>query len=601
MEGLSCLDQVGALLDPQPALLSDPWQPVNTLGEDNTTNNFLRHEKESLTRQVLELQRKLEEKERDYLAARESAETLRGEVGEKDKIIAELRQTIASLEETVRQQTQQQQNERQKQVQKKHSFPKLSMSKLGRSRSLSEVQPPPRLSPTSSRRRPVLKSDSHTHSGVPLSPLLELSAPLEEESPQTCLLDEEGKREHGELMESDVFVNSMSDDVFQSSSPGVTNGGRSPGASSSRNMDTSTTSSDSTASSSACSGGVGSLSDVATPTSVEGVDVSDLRWREGKKAPEKMCRGSVAVSGNTAYFRPSASHKVHSCTLTSGKTQWSTLPDGKFQNFGLVVLGNTLVSVGGQTLSGDYGTTSELLSLSLPPKKKQWVKIIPPMPSSRCNPAAISTASGEGAQAAGGAGGVLVVAGGYDRGKQLSCVEVLDVGSNFWYSVPSLPERVSNLVATVTSCNGELYLAGGFTGRASKSVFACPLASLMGTCDNGGVEGDGKGEDGFWRHVEDLPVTNSTIAEFCGRLLAVGGTIDFTDSPTNRVFQLSPETGKWEEVCVMRHKREKCFLAPLEFSSLSSVGKKLIVVGGVSARGSKTDHVEIADIPSFSL
>ena len=642
MEGLSCFEQVGDILDPPQTLLGDPWQPKNVL-EDNSRGEtvvFLRQENESLSRQVTELQRSLGEKETvvrkmagDLHAAIESAETLRGEVREKEETIAELKQKISSLEETVRQQQQKQQQQKlleatvcqqkqqqqqqqkqqqqklleatvcqqkqQKRSQKRHGFPKLSMSKFSLSRSSSTPDVLSRSSLTSGRRRPILKSEPHSSdrlSPSPLSPLLELSAPLEEESSDSRLLTEakrDDDNDGDDLMESDVFLATTGDDLSQSSSPGATNGGRSPGVTS-RNADIST-SSDSTTS-------FGSASFSPTDTAagaVETVDVSDLRWKEGKKAPEKMSRGAVAVSGNTAFFRPSASHKVFSCTLTSGKTHWSGFPDGKFQNFGLVVLGNHLVSVGGQTLSGDYGTTSELLSLSLSPKKKQWVKILPPMSTNRCNPAAVNVASGE-VLATGSR--VLVVAGGYDRGKELACVEVLDVGSNVWYSVPGLPEKMSNLVGTC--CHEELFFGGGFAGRASKSVFACPLASLLrcsnsDACENNGIEGRGgeRGEGGFWRHVRDLPVTNSTVAVFCGSLLAVGGTCDFSDTPTNRVYRLSTESGEWEEACVMRHRRERCFVAALA----SSTATKLVVVGGVSLSGSKTDHVEIADIPSFSL
>ena len=641
MEGLSFFEQVGDILDPPQTLRGDPWQPKNVL-EDNSQGRetavaFLRQESESLSRQVTELQRSLGEKEGevrkmagDLNAAMESAETLRGEVREKEETIAELKQKITSLEETVRQQQQkplettvcqqkqqqqkqqqkpleatacqknkqQQQQKQQKRSQKRHGFPKLSMSKLSLSRSSSAPDVHSRSSPTSRRRRPILKSDPHSGDRLSpslLSPLLELSAPLEEESADSRLLPETKRDDDNDGGDLDVFVASTGDDVSQSSSPGATSGGRSPGVTS-RNADIST-SSDSTTSL-----GSASFSPTATAaaTPVETVDVSDLRWKEGKKAPEKMSRGAVAVSGNTAFFRPSASYKVFSCTLTSGKTHWSGFPDGKFQNFGLVILGNHLVSVGGQTLSGDYGTTSELLSLSLSPRKKQWVKILPPMPTNRCNPAAVNVASGQ--VLATGSNSVLVVAGGYDKGKELACVEVLDIGSNVWYRVPNLPEKMSNLVGTF--CHGELFLGGGFFGRASKSVFACPLTSLLrcsngGTCENGGIEGRGgeRGEGEFWRRVEDLPVTNSTVVEFCGNLLAVGGTCDFTDTPTNRVYRLSTESGEWEEVCVMRHKRERCFVAVLA----SSTETKLVVVGGVSLSGSKTDHVEIADIRSFNL
>ena len=608
MEELNWMGELDDIMARPPSLLTDPWQPKPAL-RDNSTREMTDHlpqERESLAhQQVVQLQRKLWEKEeeaakltRDFHATTKLVEDLKRQVREKDDIIAELQQTITSLEVNNCQQQQQQQQTRQKQhhhgqFQKKNSFPKISMPKLSLSRSSSSPDVDSRSSPGSGRRyRAVHKSESsHTRdrlSPSPLSPLLELSA--HPKMSEGCLLYNESEEEE-DLIDSDVFVAVATGDASVSSS-GATNGGDSPRVAS-RND----TSSCSDSTSSGVGGASSSPADPAGVSGVTTVDISDLRWREGKRAPDKISRGSLAVRGNTAYLRPSSSHKVYSCTLTSGKVHWSTLTDGKFQNFGLVVVGNHLVSVGGQTLSGDYGTTSELLSLSLSPRKKHWVKMLPPMPTSRCNPAVVAVASQQTVVAT-----ILVVAGGYDKGRELDCVEVLDTSRNYWSSVSRLPERLSNMVGVVY--DGELFLAGGFGGRASKSVFASSLAHFS-RCyadnDNGGGFGDEERGGDFWRRIEDIPVTNSTIAVFRGSLVAVGGACDFTDTPTNHVYRWSRETGRWGEVCVMRHKRERCFVAGLTSSGEEGEERRLVVVGGVSVSGGKMDHVEVADIPSFAL
>ena len=86
----------------------------------------------------------------------------------------------------------------------------------------------------------------------------------------------------------------------------------------------------------------------ATP-SVAVKDIRRLRWEEGKKAPEKMSRGSAVVDGNTVYINPGASLKVYSCNINSWdqQLQWSTLPDTEYYNSSLVVIDGTLTSVGG--------------------------------------------------------------------------------------------------------------------------------------------------------------------------------------------------------------------------------------------------------------
>ena len=317
-------------------------------------------------------------------------------------------------------------------------------------------------------------------------------------------------------------------------------------------------------------------------------DISSLRWREGKKAPEKIAHGASVVCGNTAYFRPAGSHKVYMCTLISGKLHWSSLPDCKYHNFSLAVISDQITTIGGQTVTGDYSPTSTLLSLSVSGKKKQWIKIFPPMLTARCNTAAISSQR------------VVVVAGGYDRGRELDTVEVLNISTNQWSAASSLPQRFSNLVGTI--CGGNLYLAGGFQQQASKSVFTCSLSDLLvsesDSCElllpltDKAEEGGSKRET--WRQVADLPVTHSTIATFGGdNLLAIGG-LDESNVATSNIFQFDSVSDTWSELCVMKNKREMCFVAVL------SEGKVMMVAGGFTRSGGKTDSVEVADVSNNS-
>jgi len=62
----------------------------------------------------------------------------------------------------------------------------------------------------------------------------------------------------------------------------------------------------------------------ATATAAE-KDITKLRWKEGKRAPEGMDRGAAVVDGNTVYINSFDSHKVYSCQMTSEGLLWSTL------------------------------------------------------------------------------------------------------------------------------------------------------------------------------------------------------------------------------------------------------------------------------------
>ena len=151
-------------------------------------------------------------------------------------------------------------------------------------------------------------------------------------------------------------------------------------------------------------------------------DISKMRWREGKNAPEGMTTGAAVVHGNTVYFSPGGSCKVYSYQNIHGKERWSQLPDNRNKYFGLAVVDGLLTSVGG------YGPTNTLLSLTGEGERKQWSQIFPPMPTPRWNAACVTTEQ------------ALVVAGGYGVG-YLDTVEVMNTDTKVWTQVASLPKR----------------------------------------------------------------------------------------------------------------------------------------------------------------
>ena len=189
-------------------------------------------------------------------------------------------------------------------------------------------------------------------------------------------------------------------------------------------------------------------------------DISKMRWREGKNAPERMRRGAAVVHANRAYFIPGGSREVYSYQNIHGKEQWSRLPDNPNDRFGLAVIDGLLTSVGGK------GLTNTLLSLTGEGERKQWSQIFPPMPTPRWNVACVTTEQ------------ALVVAGGYGAGGHLDTVEVMNTDTKVWTKVASPPEKCYLLTATVLG--DRLYLAGGSTGYdLSKSVFTCSLPDLL--------------------------------------------------------------------------------------------------------------------------
>ena len=299
-------------------------------------------------------------------------------------------------------------------------------------------------------------------------------------------------------------------------------------------------------------------------------DISKMIWRKGKNAPEKITRGAAVVHGNTAYFRSGILDKVYSYQNILGKEQWSQLPDNPNGYRGLAVIDGLLTSVGGY--NNDY--TNTLLSLTGEGVRKQWSEIFPPMPTPRRSVTCITTEQS------------LVVAGGYVSGGILDTVEVMNINTKQWTTVCPLPQKQTQLSATV--CGDTLYLAGWINFKPSKSVFTCSLTDLLTSSNSLGskIGQTFSQSQNVWKQISSLPVVHSTLASFNGQLLAIGGWDDSWNSTAN-VYRYDSHTNSWNVISQMKNKRSLCLAVTLH-------GDHLIVVGGFT-QGISTDSVEILE------
>ena len=302
-------------------------------------------------------------------------------------------------------------------------------------------------------------------------------------------------------------------------------------------------------------------------------DISKMIWREGKNAPEKMIRGAAVVHGNTAYFRPYNSDKVYSYQNILGKELSSQLPDNPNENCGLAIIDGLLTSVGGY----NNGPTNTLLSLTGEGMRKKWSEIFPPMPTPRQSVACITTEQS------------LVGAGGNASGGFLDIVEVMNINTKQWTTVCPLPQKQQQLSAIV--CGDTLYLAGSFDSgyKSSKSVFTCSLTDLLTSSNSLGskIRRTFSQSQNVWNEISSLPVAQSTLASFNGQLLAIGGRVDSRNSTAN-VYRYDSHTHSWNVISQMKNKRSYCLAVALHEDHL-------IVVGGYSQGGNKTDSVEILE------
>ena len=312
-------------------------------------------------------------------------------------------------------------------------------------------------------------------------------------------------------------------------------------------------------------------------------DITKLRWKEGKRAPEeegkeapdRMIRGAAVVHENTVYINSGGSRKVYSCQMTAEGLLWSTLPDSRYEFFSLAVIEGVLTCVGGR--SGGYGgpRTNTLHSLTRGGHKRQWSEVFPPMPTARSGTASVTTEQ------------ALVVAGGWDGRENLDTVEVMTIATKQWTIVQHLPHPLSLISGTI--CGDQLYLGGGFIGLGvpSKSVLTCSLTDLLPP-QSLGVRLRTLSlttKPGVWREIKNLPVTQSTLTTLGGHLLAIGGRSD-SHGPTGDVHRYDHQTDSWHVISKMRNKRSWPLSAILPEN-------QLIVVGGL---GSETS-VEIGSLP----
>ena len=299
------------------------------------------------------------------------------------------------------------------------------------------------------------------------------------------------------------------------------------------------------------------------------VDISKLRWEDGKKAPGEISRGSAVVDGITVYINPLASLKMYSCQVISSQHQhWSTLPDQQYYHSSLVVIDGMLTSVGGH-LSGER--TNSLLSLTgSEVLGRRWSGVFPAMPIRRSHTVSLSTQR------------TLIVAGGHNGNKYIDIVEVMDIPTRQWSTASHLPHPFGLTSGTI--CGDKLYLAGGYVRihKCSKSVVTCSISDLLSSLGASSLSPANK--TGVWETVQDLPITGSTVVTLRGQLLAIGGRDD-SGRATAAVDCYDNHTDSWHAVSEMKNRRYQCLAASLP-------GDHLLVVGG----GSSSYTVEIASL-----
>jgi serine/threonine protein kinase len=208
---------------------------------------------------------------------------------------------------------------------------------------------------------------------------------------------------------------------------------------------------------------------------------------------------------------------------------WLLLPVVKKGEFSLVVIDDSYVAaVGGCYNLKDTGSILRLLPDSPSPFK--WVKAFADVPTSRSFPLCAAL------------GNYLLVAGGEKNGRPVAAVEVLDMRSETWHYVRTLPSSLSLFTRMrVATANRFAYFTGGFEdGILSNAAYAVNIDRLVNETRNA--------EEQLWLELPDLPVSGASIVSIRKRLLALGGYNVITKLSSDLIYEFDQINGLWEKV-----------------------------------------------------
>ena len=153
--------------------------------------------------------------------------------------------------------------------------------------------------------------------------------------------------------------------------------------------------------------------------------------------------------------------------------------------------------------------------------RKNWKEVLPPMPTKRNLPAAITTHNH------------LVVAGGWiNYHVGLSEVEVLNLETQQWHIAKSLPQVAS--CPQLVLCGKQLYTS------CHNSVHSCSFEELLGSC----FSSDDKK---VWTRLTDTPHYDVAIVSLEERVLAIGGSDERDGNPTDAIYCYDNNKNQWDD------------------------------------------------------
>ena len=257
-------------------------------------------------------------------------------------------------------------------------------------------------------------------------------------------------------------------------------------------------------------------------------------------------RGSATTDHQFAYFTPYDSDLVYSYEWNT--EQWNKLPSCPCRNCALVIIDDTLTTVGGT----DYRScrSNKLFTL----RQRQWVDEYPPMNTARSRPAVVSTSGGD---------YIIVIGGGGVGRVWTGTVELFQVKTRRWYKLTNIPQPLAYPSATI--CGNQLHVIG----YDDDDGYSCSIPSSDEPITSQSIP-----HLISWTSLPRLPVTRSTAATLYGQLVIFGGMQG--RSTVNSIHQLVD--GRWVEIGSMSSDRWICLV-------VSPSPDRMMIVGGIRTGG----------------
>ena len=263
-------------------------------------------------------------------------------------------------------------------------------------------------------------------------------------------------------------------------------------------------------------------------------------------------------------------HVLSVLVYSTNELKWSTLPNQQ-RGAAIAVLNNHVTLMGGRDVS--TGKVTNTLSTWYE-EEGQWKQVLPPMPTGRSRPAAISHDN------------LLLVTGGVaENGSTvLNTTDVLDLTTMKW----STPEGVNLPIPLwrhhLALCGEYLYLVGGSTVYPWQStedynsqVWRAKWSDVKQTA----APQHSQPQRGMWTQIADPPILCPTVVSCGGTLYTVGGrTRD--GKPTITVYTYITARNQWVSVGDMSVGRVDHCAVPLSSNSIFVAGGFVVNEGKVS-------------------